>query len=135
MAATLDMQPPAPPRTSNDNDFDRMLNDEDEDILINEISPETIEQHGSPNEHDEFENANRDNAGDHHQEESDEHLPRVQVELDKLNYANESINSLELELEESKREYLQTMQDSEDELTALEKKLGACVDKSKVEII
>ncbi len=32
-------------------------------------------------------------------EGEDDHLPRVQVELDKLNYANESINNLELELE------------------------------------
>ena len=65
------------------------------------------------------------------EEESDEHLPRVQVELDKLNYANESINSLELELEESKREYLLTMEESEEELVALEKRLGSCVEKSR----
>lgn len=63
--------------------------------------------------------------------ESDEHLPRVQVELDKLNYANESINSLELELEEAKREYLTTMQDSEEELAVFEKRLGSCVEKSR----
>lgn len=63
--------------------------------------------------------------------ESDEHLPRVQVELDKLNYANESINSLELELEESKREYLTTMQESEEQLAILEKRLGVCVEKSR----
>lgn len=63
--------------------------------------------------------------------ESDEHLPRVQVELDKLNYANESINSLELELEESKREYLTTMRESEEQLAALEKRLGSCVDKTR----
>lgn len=63
--------------------------------------------------------------------ESDEHLPRVQVELDKLNYANESINSLELELEESKREYLTTMQESEEQLAVLEKRLGVCVEKSR----
>lgn len=63
-------------------------------------------------------------------QESDEHLPRVQVELDKLNYANESINNLELELEESKREFIRTMQESADELDKLEKKLGACVAKS-----
>lgn len=74
----------------------------------------------------------RDNGGDlGEHEESDEHLKRVQVELDKLNYANESINSLELELEESKREYLMTMQESEEELTILEKRLGSCVEKAK----
>lgn len=64
-------------------------------------------------------------------ENEDEHLPRVQVELDKLNYANESINSLELELEESKREYLLTIQNAEDDLMLMEKKLGNCVEKSK----
>lgn len=63
--------------------------------------------------------------------ESDDHLPRVQIELDKLNYATEAINNLELELEESKREYVQTMQITEEQLTSLEKKLGNCVEKSK----
>ena len=32
-------------------------------------------------------------------EEGEDHLPRVQIELDRLNYTNESINNLELELE------------------------------------
>jgi hypothetical protein len=64
-------------------------------------------------------------------EESDDHLPRVQEELDKLNYANESINNLELELEDSKKEYVRTIKDSEEELKELEKKLGSCVEKSR----
>jgi len=65
------------------------------------------------------------------EEESNDHLPRVQVELDKLNYANESINNLELELEESKKEFIRTWHESDAELTRLEKKLGAsCVSKS-----
>ena len=33
------------------------------------------------------------------EEEGQDHLPRVQIELDRLNYTNESINNLELELE------------------------------------
>lgn len=64
-------------------------------------------------------------------EESNDHLPRVQIELDKLNYANESINNLELELEDSKKEYIRTIKETEDELNGLEKKLGSCVEKSR----
>jgi hypothetical protein len=63
-------------------------------------------------------------------EESDDHLPRVQIELDKLNYANESINNLELELVESKKDFIRTWVESDEELGKLEKKLGACVSKS-----
>lgn len=62
-------------------------------------------------------------------EEEDAHLPRVRVELDRLNYANESINNLEVELEEAKREFIQTMRDSEFELSKLEKKIGTHVMK------
>jgi hypothetical protein len=40
-----------------------------------------------------------DDNDDVFREESDRNLPRIQVELDKLNYSNESINNLELELE------------------------------------
>jgi hypothetical protein len=65
------------------------------------------------------------------EEESDPHLERVQVELDRLNYSNESINNLELELEEAKREYLRLMQSTDEQLTTLERKLGSCVDKSR----
>lgn len=65
------------------------------------------------------------------QEEPDEHLLRVQVELEKLNYANESINNLELELEESRREYVQTANETDLKLSSLEKKLGSCVEKAK----
>jgi hypothetical protein len=64
-------------------------------------------------------------------EESDQHLERVQTELDRLNYSNEAINNLELELEESKREYVRLMQSSEEQLTVLEKKLGSCVAKAR----
>ena len=56
--------------------------------------------------------------------ESDAHLPRVRVELDRLNYANESINNLELELVEAKREFLEVLRYSESELEACEKKIG-----------
>ncbi|RNA37490.1 SH3 domain-binding 5-like [Brachionus plicatilis] len=64
-------------------------------------------------------------------QEPDEHLSRVQVELEKLNYANESINNLELELEESRREYIQTANETDLKLSSLEKKLGNCVEKAK----
>lgn len=56
--------------------------------------------------------------------ESDAHLPRVRVELDRLNYANESINNLELELVEAKREFLEVLRFSENELERCEKKIG-----------
>ncbi len=59
-----------------------------------------------------------------HQEEEDAHLPRVRVELDRLNYANESINNLEVEYEEAKREFLRTLHESEAELALIEKKIG-----------
>lgn len=73
------------------------------------------------------------NRGEAEEEEpmSDPHLERVQVELDRLNYSNESINNLELELEDAKREYVNMMQDTDEQLTAMEKKLGACVEKSR----
>lgn len=63
--------------------------------------------------------------------ESDDHLPRVQEELDKLNYSNESINNLELELEDSKREYSELNKNCEETLLKLEKKLGSCVAKTR----
>ena len=63
--------------------------------------------------------------------ETDDHLPIVQIELDKLNYANESINNLEIELEESKKEYIRTLNDSEKQLNEIEKKLGNCVERVK----
>jgi hypothetical protein len=64
--------------------------------------------------------------------ESDDHLPLVQEELDKLNYSNESINNLELELEESKREYTELSKYSEETLLKLEKKIGSCVGKTRI---
>ena len=64
-------------------------------------------------------------------QESDEHLPLVRVELDRLNYANESINNLELELEEAKREFLRIRDESDYELNLVEKKLGTCVAKAR----
>ena len=57
-------------------------------------------------------------------EETDGHLPRVRAELDKLNYANESINNLELELEDSKREFIRSYDDFKYELNDLERKTG-----------
>ncbi|CAF0724516.1 unnamed protein product [Brachionus calyciflorus] len=75
--------------------------------------------------------SNLDNDPNSFENESDEHLPRVQVELEKLNYSNEAINNLELELEESKREYLQTANSTEVQLNNLEKKLGNCVEKAR----
>jgi hypothetical protein len=63
-------------------------------------------------------------------DESDEHLPRVRIELEKLNYANESINNLELEYEEAKREFLSLLDESNYELSSLEKKIGSYVTKA-----
>jgi SH3-domain binding protein 5 len=63
--------------------------------------------------------------------ESDDHLGRVQEELDTMNYSNESINNLELELEDSKRELERSTINMRNDLEQLEMKLGQCVDKSR----
>lgn len=79
----------------------------------------------------EYNNEASEESGDQiSNDEPDAHLPRVRVELDRLNYANESINNLELELEESKREFIETLFNSEAELAQIEKKISGHVIKS-----
>lgn len=63
--------------------------------------------------------------------ESDDHLGRVQEELDTMNYTNESINTLELQLDDSKREFSEAQVESEQRLAILESKLGICVSKAR----
>lgn len=63
--------------------------------------------------------------------ESSAHFPRIKIELDRLNYANESINNLELEYEESKREFIISLQEFDSILMKTEKSLGNCVKKAQ----
>jgi len=79
----------------------------------------TVNEADSPVEHQSEDQAQN--------QEEDAHLPRVRVELDRLNYANESINNLEVEYEEAKREFIQTLRESEAELAVVEKKIGGHV--------
>ncbi|KAL3836519.1 hypothetical protein ACJMK2_021943 [Sinanodonta woodiana] len=69
-----------------------------------------------------------------HQEEfhEDEVLdPRIQVELERLNRASEDINKLELELDDARAAFRQTLSDTTHKLDALARKLGTCVDKAR----
>ena len=102
--------------------------------IMPESSETSIDNNTTEPQNDQINKSNlndKSETDDNYIEESDDHLPRVQEELDKLNYANESINNLELELEDSKKEYARTIKESEEELKELEKKLGSCVEKSR----
>lgn len=57
--------------------------------------------------------------------------PNDYFNLDCLNYANESINNLEIEFEESKREFLRTKSDFDNDLNLFEKKLGKKLRENK----
>lgn len=105
-------------KASNDNKIDII----ETNSIKNDISNDSNNDKDNKVNFDLSENSNED--------ESDAHLPRVRVELDRLNYANESINNLELELEESKREYLETLREAETDLSQNEKKIGNHVLKS-----
>ncbi|CAF1183384.1 unnamed protein product [Rotaria sordida] len=63
-------------------------------------------------------------------DEDDELDPRIQIELDRLNYANEAINQLELQLDEARKIHDEFKKKSETELFQLEQKIGEAVAKS-----
>lgn len=66
------------------------------------------------------------------EEYEDEHLdPRIQVELERLNKASEEINRLELELDDARASFRQTLSESTQKLDVLAKKLGSCVEKAR----
>ena len=104
------------------------------EILVNNLNLSDEIDNTSTSVHFDLSEKENNNSADETSElndESDAHLPLVRVELDRLNYTNESINNLELELEESKREFLKTLMDSQFELAMLEKKIGSHVLKSR----
>lgn len=104
------------------------------DILVNNLSLSDDSDQKFQNvsfEISENNESNLDEDRSKDEPESDAHLPLVRVELDRLNYTNESINNLELELETAKREFLKTLMDSQIELAMLEKKIGSHVLKSR----
>lgn len=57
--------------------------------------------------------------------------PRIQIELEKLNKASEEINRLELELDDARASFRQTLSESTQKLDVLAKKLGSCVEKAR----
>ncbi|UJR31023.1 hypothetical protein I4U23_018532 [Adineta vaga] len=61
----------------------------------------------------------------------DELDPRIQIELDRLNYANEAINHLELQLDEARKTLQELLEISHEELAQLEKSIGSAVIKSR----
>ncbi|KAK3595065.1 hypothetical protein CHS0354_043162 [Potamilus streckersoni] len=72
-------------------------------------------------------------SGSHQEEfQEDEVLdPRIQVELERLNRASEDINRLELELDDARAAFRQTLSDTTHKLDVLARKLGTCVDKAR----
>ncbi|CAF1139612.1 unnamed protein product [Adineta steineri] len=57
--------------------------------------------------------------------------PRIQIEFDRLNYANEAINSLELQLDDARKTLKELWNISQEELSLLEKSIGTSVAKAK----
>ncbi|KAL5010027.1 hypothetical protein ScPMuIL_012332 [Solemya velum] len=57
--------------------------------------------------------------------------PRIQVELERLNKASEEINQLELELDDARAAFRQSLSDATHKLNGLAKKLGVCVEKAR----
>ncbi|XP_019624912.1 PREDICTED: SH3 domain-binding protein 5-like isoform X2 [Branchiostoma belcheri] len=57
--------------------------------------------------------------------------PRIQEELETLNQAADEINSLELELDDSRAAFRQLLTESTQRLNVLAKKLGSCVDRAR----
>ncbi|XP_006824157.1 SH3 domain-binding protein 5-like [Saccoglossus kowalevskii] len=57
--------------------------------------------------------------------------PRVKEELEKLNIATDEINKLEVELDESRAVFRQSLSESTLSLNDLAKKLGSCIEKAR----
>ncbi|CAF1473609.1 unnamed protein product [Rotaria sp. Silwood1] len=64
-------------------------------------------------------------------DEDDALDPRIQIELERLNYASEAINQLEVQLDEARRVCDEFKEKSEEELFQLEKKIGEAVSKAR----
>ncbi|KAK2717020.1 SH3 domain-binding protein 5 homolog [Artemia franciscana] len=65
-------------------------------------------------------------------EDEDERLdPRIQVELEKMNTANEEINRLERELDLANNKFQKLLSDSTEQLETTVKKLGSCIKKAR----
>uniref|UniRef100_A0A6A7G2Z4 SH3 domain-binding protein 5-like n=1 Tax=Hirondellea gigas TaxID=1518452 RepID=A0A6A7G2Z4_9CRUS len=57
--------------------------------------------------------------------------PRIQVELERLNTSTDTINKLEVELDEARLVFRQLLADSTQRIDALSKKLGKCVQQAR----
>lgn len=57
--------------------------------------------------------------------------PRIQVELERLNTATDTINKLEVDLDEARMLFRQLLTDSTHRIDALAKRLGKCVEQSR----
>lgn len=57
--------------------------------------------------------------------------PRVQIELEKLNEATDSINKYELDLEEAKTDFRELLKESIEKIKAVAKKLGNSIETAK----
>ncbi|EAT32702.1 AAEL015075-PA [Aedes aegypti] len=57
--------------------------------------------------------------------------PRVQIELEKLNEATDSINKYEVELDEAKNEFRELLRESAEKIKAVAKKLGNSIETAK----
>ncbi|KXJ69514.1 hypothetical protein RP20_CCG026751 [Aedes albopictus] len=57
--------------------------------------------------------------------------PRVQIELEKLNEATDSINKYEVELDEAKNEFRELLKESVEKIKAVAKKLGNSIETAK----
>jgi hypothetical protein len=75
----------------------------------------------------------RDSRNDSLSDDYDEEVldPRVQIELEKLNHATDSINRLELELDDARGAFRQLLSESALRLNTLSKKLGGCIEKAR----
>ncbi|XP_013379924.1 uncharacterized protein LOC106151290 isoform X2 [Lingula anatina] len=63
--------------------------------------------------------------------DDDELDPRIQIELEKLNKAADNINRLDIELEEARYAFRQSLKESTHKLDELAKKLGHCIERSR----
>jgi hypothetical protein len=83
--------------------IDNNFLDEFDSLMFNDVDDRQLVLEESGNDAEVTDGDNKqnrdDNLDDVFKNDADENLPRIQVELDKLNYSNESINNLELELE------------------------------------
>ncbi|CAL4102186.1 unnamed protein product, partial [Meganyctiphanes norvegica] len=57
--------------------------------------------------------------------------PRIQVELECLNTSTDTINKLEVDLDEARMQFRQLLIDSTQKIDGLAKRLGKCVDQSR----